>query len=349
MRRLAGKAALFIGLSGTPITHHPGDLWPALTCLAPGAWPSRERWIARYCDSIPGDYSSTVLGLNKAAEPEFRMTLLGQHRRVAKADVLAELPPKVYSVRTVDLPSQWRQVYDAMESDMLAELPDGGELSVMGVLAQLTRLAQLSSAAADVTVTTETVEFDGLPVERAHTAVQLKAPSWKVDELLEVMAERPGEPVVAFSPSRQLMVLAGRAAEAKGYRVGYVIGGQTARDRTGYIDAFQRGELDLICVTCGAGGVGITLTRSRTAVFLGRPWSLVEALQSEDRLHRIGSERHESIEVIDIVARDTIDTRVRAVLKERAGQLSDLLEDPRIVAELLGGARVRDLRRKKAA
>jgi SNF2 family DNA or RNA helicase len=351
VRRLADKASTFIGLSGTPITHSPADLWPALVALEPGAWPSRERWVGRYCTSIPGDYSSTVTGLAPYAEAEFRTTLLGRHRRVAKADVLQELPPKVYSVRTVDLPPAYRAAYDAMETDMLAELPDGGELSVMSVLAQLTRLAQLSSAAADIETTTETVADPdtGLPVERTHQKVTLKAPSWKVDALLEVLEERPGQPVVAFAPSRQLVMLAGDAATRAGLRVGHIVGGQSAKERTANREAFQRGDLDLICVTTGAGGVGLTLTASCTVVFLQRPWSLVEAMQAEDRLHRIGAERHESIEVIDIVARKTIDTRVRAVLRERAGQLADLVQDRRIVAELLGGAEVRDLRKKRKA
>lgn len=355
VRRLAAKAAAaggsFVGLSGTPITHHPGDLWPALYAMAPGAYPSRERWVGRYCATIPGDYAATVLGLDEAREPEFRQTLLGQYRRVAKADVLAELPPKVYSVRTVELPARYREAYDQMENDMLAELPDnGGELTAMTVLAQMTRLLQLASAAADVTVTYETVDDPdtGLPIERPHTSVQLKAPSWKVDELLEILDERPGQAVAAYAPSRQLMMLAGRVAEVKGYRVGYVVGGQTAKERTAHVDAFQRGELDLICVTTGAGGVGITLTAAGTAVFLQRPWSLVEALQAEDRQHRIGSERHECVEVIDIVATKTIESRIRTVLRDRAGQLSKLVEDPRVVAELLGGASVRDLRRRAA-
>jgi SNF2 family DNA or RNA helicase len=349
VRRLAAKATAagggFVGLSGTPITHHPGDLWPALHCMAPGAWPSRERYVGRYCLTVAGDYAAKVLGLDERTEPEFRTCLLGQYRRVSKADVLTELPPKVYSVRRVEIPPRWRKVYDDMEGDMLAELPDGGELAVMSVLAQMTRLAQLASAAADVETTTETVEVDGLQIERPHVKVTLKAPSWKVDELLEVMAERPGKQVIAAAPSRQLMMLAGAAAVARGYRVGYVVGGQSARERTAQIDAFQRGELDLICVTTQAGGVGITLTAASTVVFLQRPWSLVDSLQMEDRAHRIGSERHDSIEIIDVVAINTIEARVRSVLRERAGALADLVQDPRIVAELLGGAGVRDLRK----
>lgn len=337
-RRLAraahGRGGAVVGLSGTPITHSPTDLWPMLVALAPGAFPSRERWVNRYCQALPGEYADEVFGLLPAREPEFRLSLLGQHRRVAKADVLTELPPKVYSTRSVELPPKWREVYDDMEDSMLAELPTGEALSAMSVLAKLTRLSQLSSAPADVTTTWET---DAEGFEQKHVSVQLKGPSWKVEALLEILAERPGEPVVCFAPSRQLIALAGAAAVEAGHRVGYIVGAQSQTQRTQTVTDFQAGRLDLICVTTGAGGVGITLTAASTCVFLQRPWSIVEATQAEDRLHRIGAERHESIEVIDVIARNTIDTRVRAVLRERAHQLSALVEDPRIVAELLGG------------
>lgn len=350
VRRLAARASnaggCVVALSGTPITHHPGNLWPALNALEPEAWPSRERFDRRYLDTVPGDYSPTVLGLNRAREPEFRLTLLGQHRRVAKADVLADLPPKVYSVRTVELPPTYRKAYQQMEDDMLAELPDGGELSVMTVLAQLTRLSQLASAAADVS-TEYVVDEDeyGNAIEKQSVHVKLRAPSWKVDALLELLAERPGQPVVAFAPSRQLVMLAGQAAEKAGLTVGYIVGQQSPRERTENVDAFQAGKLDLICVTTQAGGVGLTLTAARTAVFLQRPWSLVDALQAEDRCHRIGSEIHDSIEIVDIVASNTIDSRVRSVLRGKAGQLADLVQDPRIVAELLGGESVTKIKK----
>lgn len=342
VRRLARYAHTTIALSGTPITHNPADLWPTLTALEPKAWPSRERWVARYCLSTPGDYEERVLGLNPSTEPEFRTALLGQHRRMAKADCL-ELPPKVYTQRHVELPPEYRKAYDAMEEDMLAELPD--TLTPMAAQVEVTKikcLLQLAAGACDVEETTS-VDEEGL--EKIHQHVTLKRPSWKVDEFLDVLNERPGQQVVAFAPSRQLVVLAGEAAVEAGYRVGYIVGGQSAKVRTQTIADFQAGDLDVVCVTTQAGGVGITLTAANVCVFLQRPWSIVDAIQAEDRLHRIGSERHEHIEVIDIIAVNTIDSRVRAVLREKAGQLSDLVQDPRIVAELLGGKR----KRKKAA
>lgn len=343
VRRLTKHASAVVALSGTPITHHPGDLWPTLAAIEHDAWPARDRWVRRYCQVLPGEYDDDILGLLPAHEDEFRLALLGQLRRVAKADVLSELPPKVHSVRTVELPAKWRKAYDDMESQMLAELPDTGngveELAVMSTLAKMTRLNQLASAPAKVDVTTESVlnQQTGELEDRERVAVTLQAPSWKVDALLEILAERPGQPVVAFAPSKQLIKLAGAAAAAEGLRVGYLTGDVTGAARSEVVASFQRGELDLICVTTGAGGVGITLTAASTCVFLQRPWSFVEASQAEDRLHRIGAEGHASIEVIDIVAKNTIDSRVRAVLRERGQQLADLLQDPRIASEVLGG------------
>lgn len=49
--------------------------------------------------------------------------------------------------------------------------------------------------------------------------------------------------------------------------------------------------------------------------------------------------------IIDIISANTIESRVRAVLRERAGQLADLVQDRRIVAELLGGASITQLRK----
>lgn len=343
-RRLAKSCNVVVGMSGTPITHNSGDLWPVLYAMDPTAYPSRERYADRYLETVRGDYKDEVLGLSPYTEPEFRMSLTGQMRRVAKADVLADLPDKVYSTRVVQLPPAWRKVYDQFQEDMIAQLPDGDELTVMHVMSQMTHLSSLASAAADIMRVAELVEDTdpfsptfGQQIEKQRVSLTLKDPSWKVDALLEILAERPLNSVLAFAPSRQLMVLAGRRAERAGRRVGYIVGGQSAGQRTATVNAFQSGDLDLICATTQAGGVGLTLTAASTVVFLRRPWSMVESIQAEDRAHRIG-QTAESVEIIDIIAADTIDTRVRDILRERAGALSELVQDPRIVAELLGGA-----------
>src|SRR5947207_986478 len=115
VRRIAYRAETFAGLSGTPVTRDTGDVYPVLAAMEPESWPSRERFVKRYCLTEDNGYGETVLGLDPAAEPEFRAALLGQYRRVAKEDVLSQLPPKVYSVRRVEIPPRWRNAYDELE------------------------------------------------------------------------------------------------------------------------------------------------------------------------------------------------------------------------------------------
>lgn len=333
----------FVALSGTPITKDTGDLFSTLRAMEPDAYPDKSRWINRYCDTIREDYDEEIVGLNRYAEPEFRLSMLGQHRRVTRAEVMSHLPPKIHSIRTVELPKEWRKVYDDFEEQMLAELPDGQELSVMDTLSKLTHLSSLASAAADVRIEygPDLDKDTGEP--KRHVHVDLKAPSWKVDALLEILEERPGEKVVVFAPSRQLIELAGRAildAKLPGFpEVGWIVGKQSPKVRTGYRTRFQEGDLSLLCATTSAGGTGITLSKAGTLVFLQRPWSLVDTIQSEDRAEG-DMEATRGTEIIDVIASNTIESRVRAALKNKGKQLAELVQDPKLMAELLGGANV---------
>lgn len=103
-RRIARRAANVVELSGTPVTKDTGDTYPAADALDERSFPDRNRFVRRYCQTSLGEYGESIEGLNPLAEPEFRAVLLGQMRRVAKADVLTQLPPKIYSVRRVKIP-----------------------------------------------------------------------------------------------------------------------------------------------------------------------------------------------------------------------------------------------------
>lgn len=340
--RIAKGAATITGLSGTAITHSTGDAHPLLDLMMPRAVPDKGRFVNRFCAKIDLEgYGEKITGLNPAAAEEFFAVFGRQMRRVAKADVLAELPPKVYSVRRPDIPDEWVKAYRTMEEDMLARLPDGSELPAMTVLLQFMRLSQLASSAADVEVTMEWDEL--LQMEVPHYDVTLRAPSWKAESLMSIIAERQHAPVVCFTASRQLAMIAGREyCEKAGLRTGYITGlgdGITNRSRQRAIEDFQAGKLDVMVCTAKAGGQGITLTRSDTVVFLQRDLRLNDGTQPEDRCHRPGSEIHESIHIIDVVARGTVEDRVRQLLREKAGMFAEFAGDRRIVTQMLGGIR----------
>ena len=347
--RLARHAETVVLLSGTLITKNAQGAFPGLKALDPGTWQASERYVPRFCQVRPTEHGEEVSGLKPEAEPEFRACLLGQMTRRAKADVLKELPPKIYTVLRPEIPEKYREAYRQMERDMLAEVPGSEEeMAVFDTLSQLTRLVQLASSAADVR--TETVcdkhtgevvidEMTGLP--KTRQVVTLKPPSWKAEVLMEVIASS-SEPVAVFTASRQLARITGEHyLKPAGLRYGYVIGqgdGVTRGTRKQAVEDFQAGKLDVIVCTAGAGGLGITLTRAPTAIMLQRPWPLDQALQPEDRIHRLG-QMADKVEIIDVVAKGTVDERVRELLRLKAGRLSEFVRDPRVVRELLGGKR----------
>jgi SNF2 family DNA or RNA helicase len=77
--------------------------------------------------------------------------------------------------------------------------------------------------------------------------------------------------------------------------------------------------------TIAAGGEGITLHRASTVVFMDRMWNPTRNRQAEDRLHRIGQANR--VQVIDIMARDTVDRGRHQRIASKWEELRWLLGD----------------------
>jgi SNF2 family DNA or RNA helicase len=342
--KLARVAPYVFPMSGTPITRDVGGFWTAMRVLDIRSFPDADRYKDRYTDRYQGDYSEHVEGISTVNRQEFFTLLQGSQRRVAKRDVNPLLLPPSYSTRAVSIPPAYRAAYDEMAEDMIAHMPDTDEpLEVMSTLAQLQRLTQLASSACDVDTEMVLEERENHPmfgemVPRYH--VTMREPSWKVDELIAIMDENQGtgNPLLVFGPHTQLLEIAGARAEKHGYKVGYITGKQSHKQKLVYRHAYQAGELDLLCCNVTAGGVGLTLNRGDTVIFLERPWAYWQANQSESRADDIMKAKQ--VHVIDIVARNSVESRVREALKDKSRQLSDLVRDPRIVESFLNGQEI---------
>ena len=101
-------------------------------------------------------------------------------------------------------------------------------------------------------------------------------------ELAEEVLAQDGQ-VVLFTAFKD-----SAAQIADALSAGTITGEQDADQRTKTIDAFQAGMLKSLVCTLGAGNVGITLTAAQTVILVDRPWTPGDAVQAEDRLHRIG-------------------------------------------------------------
>lgn len=308
-------------LTGTAVANAPHDLWPALHLISKHEFPSRQKYIDRYCLLSYNPFGPMkVIGLKEDVKDEFFTVIDPRMRRMPKAAVLPFLPKKTYSTRYVEMSTKQQRAYKQMEDGLVAAL-DQGITVAANPLVQLTRLSQFASAYAEVD---------------ENGDARLSMPSNKVDTLVELLDELGDEPVVVFAQSRQLIELAAAKLKSMEISYGMIVGGQTADEREWNKTEFQDGRFRAILCTIAAGGIGITLTRAGTAIFLQRSWSMVDNSQAEDRVHRIGSEIHDKIEIIDIVSIGTVEERQRVVLEGKLDRLEEVMRDRETLMRVLG-------------
>jgi SNF2 family DNA or RNA helicase len=68
---------------------------------------------------------------------------------------------------------------------------------------------------------------------------------------------------------------------------------------------------------------------------LKRPWSLVDHKEALDRVHRIGSEIHDSVIITDYVTEGTIEERVIQALDTKADNFEQIVRDKSKLLDLL--------------
>ena len=314
VKALATEETEFIfALTGTPIADGPQDFWPALNMVAPEDWPARVPFIDRYCLTYLNPWAGQmdVMGLKLDTQSEFYRILDPRFRRMPKDLVLPFLPKKTYSTRYVEMTPKQAKAYETMAEQMVA-MTDGGPIIALDNLSKLTRLSQFASAMAEVD---------------ENGDVKLTEPSNKVDALVELLEELGQEPAVVFSESRQVIELAAARLTKLGITYTMIVGGQTPDQREKAKDDFQAGKVRTILCTIKAAKEGITLTRAGTAIFLTRSWSPVDNKQAEDRVHRIGSEIHDKVNIIGIEAIGTVEEGQREALEVKAIMFEEIVRD----------------------
>jgi len=323
-----GNAEFRYALTGTPVANNVVDMWSILHWLSPEDWPSKTKWIDRMVDTMINAFGGMmVLGIKPHMEDEFQRTISHHMRRMLKARVLPWLPPIINERRDLEMSTKQKKAYEQMRDHMIAELESGEALSAPSVLTQTIRLLQFASSYANIVVDENTGEPRAV----------LSEPSCKVDALMDdIKSGDFGEDSVAVcAVSRQLIELLSAALTKASIPHGLITGAQNEDERQQAIDDFQSGSKKWILFTAQAGGVGVTLTAARRLIMLQRPWSLVDHKQAMDRVHRIGSEIHDSIMITDYVTEGTIEERVLQVLETKADNFEQIVHDREKLLDLL--------------
>jgi SNF2 family DNA or RNA helicase len=332
-RALKGMRTQFkTGVSGTPADNNPQDFWSILNWLYPRVFTSYWRFVKTYCqeevttDERTGAVYRKITGVNKAAVPELRRQIAPYYKRRLKSEVYKQLPPKYYTTIEVDLLPRQRKAYNMMKKEMIAWVGEHEDqvLSAPAVIAQLTRLQQFALASASV---------GWKPVRRRDTGevenkrvIVLEDPSAKLDAFMDLVEDNPNKQFVLFSQFSTMIRLANQRMTARKItNCSYtgLVKDQSVRDKM--VDDFQAGNIQVFAGTIAAGGESIELFSSSTVCFFDRHWSPSKNNQAEDRCHRIG--QRDSVQVIDFVAKNTVDLGRNAQIASKWQTLRYLLGD----------------------
>lgn len=327
-----GNADIRIALTGTPIASTPDDLWTILHWISPEEWPSRTRYVDRMLSVSYNAFGApTVIGVKPHMQEEFFASLDPRMRRMPKAVVLKHLPPVTTERRDVEMAPKQARAYRQMVDQMMAELDDGNLLVTTSPLVRVTRLLQFASSYAEIERTWNEKK------EEWEEHVRLADPSCKISAFLDDLEDFGDDQIVVFAVSRQLIEMLSKKLTDKKIDHGLITGAQSTDERQAYMDRFQAGEIKLMLCTIAAGGTGITLTKARVGVFLQRSWSMIDNIQAEARIHRIGSEMHDSVVIIDYVTAGSLEETVIGAVEQKSNRLEEILRDRDLLKRVLKG------------
>ena len=236
--------------------------------------------------------------------------LLTRHRalqlRRRKADVLKDLPPKLVTNRTIELPAGQRASYDRAEREGVVYLRSlGADVTIVHVLELITRLKQICNAD---------------PKTGA---------SCKLDNIAARLAELTGQghKAVVFSQytsaNAGVRLAARRLAE---FAPVELTGDVPGPERPALIDTFRNApEHRVLIASLGVGGVGLNLQEASYVFHLDRWWNPAVERQAEDRVHRLGQQV--KVHVVKYTCADTIEQRIERILADKQALFDELVDD----------------------
>lgn len=302
-------------LTGTPITNGSMDIYMQFRILDRGETFGRNYFVFRnqyFIDQNaswkdkPTHFPKFVM--NTEAYSQLQDKIKHKALRVLKSECL-DLPPLVKQTIDVSLSAEQTKLYKQMKDDFIAFIDNSQKAGRKDtVTAQLAvtkglRLQQIVSGYAALD--------DG-------TVKRLDCPRLNVlSELLEDIT--PENKVIVWCMFKENYKMVQELCTK--LELGYaMITGDNIKTREDDMDRFRKDpKCRVMIANQSAGGVGITLVEASYSIYYSKGFSLEHDLQSEARNHRGGSEMHEKITRIDLVAKDTIDELINDAL---AGKLN---------------------------
>ena len=299
LRRLREWCGRAFVLCGTPAPNAPQDLVQQFTLVDFG---------------LAFDGAALPRG-RKEAMPVVRQIVedRGLYIRHLKSDVLSDLPSRRFHRLYVHLRPEQRVLYEKLRDRLAEDLRSATNIQFQReyhtFLARRTALLQVCSSPATVA--------------EGHTEIPAKLVL--LDDLLDRFIRKNGEKVVLWSfYTATIDAMVGRYARFGTLRYDGSVSGALERGET--VRRFQEDDdFRLLVANPAAAGAGLTLHRSRIAVYESMSNQAAHYLQSLDRIHRRGQARE--VEYVVLLCEDTLEVMEYERLLRKQRMAENLLGD----------------------
>jgi hypothetical protein len=298
-----------LALTGTPIENRLLDLWSIFSFAMPGALGHRTQFLRRF---------------NAQDDPLARRRLAARVRpfllRRTKTQVAKDLPDRVEEDLLCEMEGEQRALYRAelkRARQLILGLQSNQQLNDerFNILTSLLRLRQICCHPALV---------DG-KLDQAESA-KVAA----LEDLLEPLMEE-GHKVLVFSQFVTMLDLLRQTVKQHEWAHFYLSGETENRgDLVREFQAAKGGAVFLISLK--AGGFGLNLTAASYVVLFDPWWNPAVENQAIDRTHRIG--QTSKVMAYRLLVRDSIEQKIRALQKQKATLMDDVLGEERFAQSL---------------
>lgn len=298
--KLGDKAIHKFILTGTPILNSPMDIFSQFRFLDGGKsfgknfYTFRNQYFYDKNASMPKDRYFPNWVVRPDTYEKMNDLIFKRALRAIKSECL-DLPPLVQKTIEVELSPEQKKLYKAMEKDFIAFLEESDKTIVAQLaITKAIRMRQIISGFVKTDEDNEIIYLKETPRQKA------------LEEMLELIA--PNHKTIVWSVFVAEYDIIRKVCEKLKLKYVEVHGGVSSKEKFAAMDAFNNDpEVRVFIGHPLSAGIGVNLVSSSYSIYMSRNYSLEERDQSMARNYRKGSEQHETITHIDLVAPGTID------------------------------------------
>ena len=306
---LRDKINYRIIMTGTPVTQGVWDLFTQMYFLHPGilGYNSFYSFAKNHLE-----YSKKYPGLIvRAHNIDYLTKKINPYVYQIKKEECLDLPEKNYQVRYFELSLEHRLFYNDVRDILFNEI-DFENLKSVDIFKMIGYLHRVASGYINAEIALKKYDFMSSKNKKIKFSYENLD---RVKILTEILSEINLDENKCIIWHKYDSDLEAIEKQLKGLKYSKQNGKMSKIKKEIDLDRFQNGDTNILVSNISTGSVGLNLQVANYIIYYNNTFDYAKRYQSEDRIYRIG--QNKNCHIIDIVADNTIDIRVKESLDNK--------------------------------